>query len=144
MYSACTMAMPQLTTGPFKTCEMRPNKTIEWPYICHGITLCCQLVDISVDCLTDLSIWTIGSHSHLDQTEHSMLGTLFIYLFRAAPAACGNSQGRGQTGVVAATTMQGPNHICDLHHSSPQRRILNPLSKARDQTHVLMDARQVR
>ena len=31
-----------------------------------------------------------------------------------------------------------PSHICDLHHSSQQHRILNPLSKARDQTHNLM------
>ena len=29
--------------------------------------------------------------------------------------------------------------ICDLCHSSRQRPILNPLSKVRDQTHVLMD-----
>ena len=30
-------------------------------------------------------------------------------------------------------------HICDLHHSSWQRRILNPLSRASDRTCVLMD-----
>ena len=29
--------------------------------------------------------------------------------------------------------------ICDLHHSSQQRWILNPLSKAKDQTLVLTD-----
>ena len=29
--------------------------------------------------------------------------------------------------------------ICDLHHSSKQLCILNPLSKARDQTRILMD-----
>ena len=28
--------------------------------------------------------------------------------------------------------------ICDLHHSSQQHRILNPLREARDQTHNLM------
>ena len=32
---------------------------------------------------------------------------------------------------------------CDLHHSSRQRRILNPLSEARDQTLVLMDTSRV-
>ena len=31
--------------------------------------------------------------------------------------------------------------ICDLHHSLWQCRILNPLSDARDQTCILMDAR---
>ena len=30
--------------------------------------------------------------------------------------------------------------VCDLHHSSRQRQILNPLSEARDQSHILMDA----
>ena len=30
-------------------------------------------------------------------------------------------------------------HICNLHHSSRQRQILYPLSKARDQTHILVD-----
>ena len=33
--------------------------------------------------------------------------------------------------------------VCDLHQSSQQCRILNLLSKARDQTCVLMDASQV-
>ena len=32
-----------------------------------------------------------------------------------------------------------PSHICDLYQSSQQCQILNPLSKARDHTHVLMD-----
>ena len=32
-----------------------------------------------------------------------------------------------------------PSRICNLHHSSLQYRILNPLSKARDWTYVLMD-----
>ena len=35
--------------------------------------------------------------------------------------------------------MQNPSCICDLHHSSQQRQILNPLSEARDQTRILMD-----
>ena len=30
-------------------------------------------------------------------------------------------------------------HICDLHHSSQQHQILNPLSETRDQSCVLMD-----
>ena len=33
--------------------------------------------------------------------------------------------------------------ICDLYHSSWQRKILSPLIKARDQTLVLMDTNQV-
>ena len=37
-----------------------------------------------------------------------------------------------------ATAMQDPRHICDLHHSSWQRGMLNPLTEARDRTHLLM------
>ena len=38
---------------------------------------------------------------------------------------------------TTATVSWDPSHICNLHHSSWQRRILNPLSKARGQTCVL-------
>ena len=43
-----------------------------------------------------------------------------------------------------ATAMWNPNQVCDLHHSSQQCRILNPLSEARDQTHNLMIPSQIR
>ena len=71
---------------------------------------------------------------------------LFIYfcLFRAAPVACGSSQARGLIGTTAAATaMPDPSPICDLHHSSWQHQILNPLSEARDRTSVLMDSSQI-
>ena len=42
-----------------------------------------------------------------------------------------------------ATAMRDPSHICDLHHNSQQCQILNPLSEARDQTHILMDPSQI-
>ena len=38
-----------------------------------------------------------------------------------------------------ATATPDLSHVCDLHHGSWQGQILNPLSEARDQTHVLMD-----
>ena len=44
---------------------------------------------------------------------------------------------------TTAIAMQDPSLVCDLHHSSRQRQILNPLSKARDQTCVLMDASRI-
>ena len=39
---------------------------------------------------------------------------------------------------VTATVTQDLNHVCDLHHSSWQSQILNPLSKARDRIRNLM------
>ena len=44
---------------------------------------------------------------------------------------------------TAVTATGHPSHVFDLHHSSWQHRILNPLREARDQTHVLMDTCEV-
>ena len=41
--------------------------------------------------------------------------------------------------TVTVTSMQDLCHICYLHYSSSQQRILNTLSKARHQTRILMD-----
>ena len=43
-----------------------------------------------------------------------------------------------------ATATQDLSHICNLHRSSWQCQISNPLSKARDQTCILMDTSQIR
>ena len=66
--------------------------------------------------------------------------SLFFFLLRVVPAAYGGPQVRGLIG--AAATGLCHNHSY-LHHSSRQRRILNPLNKARDQTSILMDTSQV-
>ena len=79
---------------------------------------------------------------------------LFIYfgLFafsRAALSAYGGSQAGGLIGVVAVglrhspTATWDPSPICNLHHSSRQCWILNPLGKARDWTCNLMVTSQV-
>ena len=44
---------------------------------------------------------------------------------------------------ATATAVQDPIPVYDLYHSSWQGQILNPLSKARDQPHILMDISQV-
>ena len=44
---------------------------------------------------------------------------------------------------TTATAMPYLSHICKLHHNSWQCHILNPLSKARDSTCILMDASQI-
>ena len=79
--------------------------------------------------------------------RHSLLWSLkravclfvcLFYLFQAAPMAYGGSQDRDWYGTAAArlataTATPDPSCICDTHHRSRQRRILNPLSEARDE-----------
>ena len=45
---------------------------------------------------------------------------------------------------TTVTAMPDLSHVCDLHNSSCKHPILNPSSKARDRTHVLMDTSQIR
>ena len=45
---------------------------------------------------------------------------------------------------ATAKATWNPSHIWDLHHSSWQGWILNPLREVRDRTHNLMDASWVR
>ena len=45
---------------------------------------------------------------------------------------------------VCITATWDPNRICNLHHSSRQGPILNPLSEAGDGTQVFMDISLVR
>jgi len=47
------------------------------------------------------------------------------------------------TDTATATATQDLSCLCGLHHSSWQRQILNPLSKARDRTCNLMDPPQI-
>ena len=67
---------------------------------------------------------------------------IFVFaFFRAASTAHGSSQASSWIGTAGASLFNS--HICDLHHSSQQCQILNPLSEARDWTHILMDTSQV-
>ena len=45
---------------------------------------------------------------------------------------------------TTATATPDPRLVFNLNHSARQHRILNPLSEARDRTHVLMDVSRVR
>jgi len=58
--------------------------------------------------------------------------------------AYGSSQTRGQIGAAAASLHHSHNNagselVVDLHHSSQQHQIPDPISAARDQTHIFMD-----
>ena len=70
----------------------------------------------------------------------------FSSLFRATPAAHGSPQAgvELELQLPTYTTATPALHcICDLHHSSRQRRILNPLREARARTRILMDASRI-
>ena len=65
-------------------------------------------------------------------------------LFTATPASDGSSQARGQiTALVAAhttaTTTPTLSCISNPYHSLQQFQILNPLTQAMDQTHILTE-----
>ena len=69
--------------------------------------------------------------------RYSIHSSIFIFLFRATPAVDEVPRLRVKSELqlpayTTATAMPDPSHICDLRHSSRQRRILNPLSEARD------------
>ena len=77
---------------------------------------------------------------------------LFLsFLVRAVPAAYGSSQARSQNRAAAATLCHSHsnagsfNPISTLRGSAQQCWIgsFNPLSKAKDQTHIFMDTSQV-
>ena len=75
---------------------------------------------------------------------------IFIFcLFRASSAAYGCSQARDRiraradSDIATATVTPDPSRIYDLHHSSRQHWIPDPLSEAKDRTCVLMDASQI-
>ena len=69
---------------------------------------------------------------------------LFSLIFRDTLAAYVGSQARGQFGATATCLHHSHSNAGSKPHLRPtpqlmQRQILNPLSKARDGTHVLMD-----
>ena len=44
---------------------------------------------------------------------------------------------------ATATVTPDPIRVCNLYHSSWQRRLLNPLSEARDRTSILVETSRV-
>ena len=63
-----------------------------------------------------------------------LLFFVFLPFLELLPVAYGGSQARGLTGAIAT----------GLQHSSRQHRILNPMSKARDQTRNLVVPSRIR
>ena len=88
---------------------------------------------------------------------HFFLRNTYIYyycccccfvFFRATPMAYEGSQARGwiraaAAGLCHSHSNAGSELVYNLHHSSWQCQILNPLSQARDRTCILMDVSQI-
>ena len=68
----------------------------------------------------------------------SITPPFFFPLFREIPRLGVQSESE-LPAYPTATAMQDPSRVCDPHNSSRQCQILNPLSEARDQTHIFMD-----
>ena len=79
---------------------------------------------------------------HCTTTETPVV--LLFCFFRAAPLAYGGSQARAESELqlpayTTATATPDPSRAYNLHHSSWQRWILNPLSEAEDQIHNFIE-----
>ena len=105
----------------------------------------------------DIYIISISWLLWLVLSEHVGASVFYFFFFFfclfaiswAVPRVYGGSQARGLIGAVAAslyqsTATQDPSRICDLHHSSEQRQVVNPLSKGRDWTRNLMVPSRIR
>ena len=55
----------------------------------------------------------------------------------------GGASERQLLAYTTATAKRNLSHDCELHHSSWQHQIFNPLSEARGQTHILMDTSRI-
>ena len=109
----------------------------------------CAIVSFSVN---EFNVTTNEHNNECPTLSHTMMGTgegpfmnrvlflFFVFVFLPflgpLPEAHGGSQAKGPVGTVAARAIatRDPSQVCNLHHKSRQRRILNLLSKARDRT----------
>ena len=71
--------------------------------------------------------------------------TFFFFVFLGPHPQHTEVPGQGvESAYTTGTAMPDLSCVCDLHRSSQQHQILNPLSEVKDQTCILMDANQFR
>ena len=84
------------------------------------------------------------SHFRVSFFLPSFFLSLFFLLFRAS---IWNSPGveseLQRPAYMTARATGDPSFICNLHQSSPQHQILNPLSEARGRIRILMDTSRI-
>ena len=69
--------------------------------------------------------------------------SIFFFSVAYGSSRLGVESDRQLLAYTTATAMADLSSICNLHHSLWQLWIPNPLNKARDGTHILMDTRRV-
>ena len=72
----------------------------------------------------------------LSQTFFFFVG---LYLQHMEVPRVGTESELQELAYATGTATQDPSCVFDLHHSSQQRRMLNPLSEARNGIFILMD-----
>ena len=95
--------------------------------------------------------WILSLLLHSRNSWNFLWYTFFwSFYFRALPSAYGGSQARGRIEAVPPSLHHSHSNTRSVLHLPPTPRgswqhwKLNPLSKARDQTCVLIDASQIR
>ena len=78
---------------------------------------------------------------HYNQTIYigNLSAIFFRHLWDMEVPRLGVEVKLGLLAYATGTANWDLSRFCNLHHSSRQCRILNPLSKVRNQTHILMD-----
>ena len=120
-------------------CPPPPDTATSLPSTCAGLSARCR----GAGGLGGLGGFRVGAG-----IMRNAFHLLFFFFFRPHPRHMGVPRPGVQSerqlpAYTTAAATQDPSHICNLHHSSWQRQILNPLSRAWDQTCVLMDASRV-
>ena len=100
---------------------------------------CCSLYPM----ILGMNWWVLGVGERT-----LFLFSSFFLLFGAVLTAYGSARARGWIGAAVACLHHSHSHTssshnCNLHHNSWQRWILDLLSEAREQTHILMDTSRI-
>ena len=140
-----------LTRSSSRGVPLQSNRLRIWYCYCSGSGHC-----YGAGLIPGLGTSTCCGRSQKQQKK-LLKGLLLFYYFhffclfafsRATPEAYRDSQAGVQSELQLqaysrAAATRDPSCVCDLHHSSRQCRVLNPLSKGKDQTRNLVVPSQI-
>ena len=94
-------------------------------------------------CLFFTIFWSYNYACHFFFFFLVFLSFLGLFSWHMKVSRIGVKSALSPPTYTRATAMQDLSHVCNLHHSSWQCQILNPLRKVRDQTCLLIDTSQI-